>query len=84
MWWILVWAVLLLAAAALIALLGWRLFRQVLDLGREIGASGGRASEAMAGMQGSVQASAPSSVFLDPDSLTDVKSHSPGTRRRRA
>lgn len=84
MWWILVWAVLLLATAALIALLGWRLFRQVLDLGREIGVSGGRVSDAMAQMRGPASVSAPSSVFLDPDSLTDLKSHSPGTRRRRA
>lgn len=84
MWWILVWAVLLLASAALIALLGWRLFRQVLALGREVGASGGRASEAMAQMRGPASASAPSSVFLDPDSLSDLSSHSPGKRRRRA
>lgn len=84
MWWILVWVLLLLAAAALIALLGWRLFRQVLALGREVGASGGRASVAMAQMRGPVSTSASSSVFLDPDSLSDLTSHSPGKRRRRA
>lgn len=84
MWWILVWALLVLAAVVVIGLLGWRLFHQVLALGREVGASGGRAGDAMAGMRRPVRASSPSSVFLDPDSLPDVKSRSPGVRHRRA
>jgi len=83
-WWILVWAFLLLTAVAVIGLLGWRLFRQVLALGREVGASGGRAGAAMAGMRQQVGAPAPSSVFLDPDSPRDVNTRSRGRRHRRA
>lgn len=47
MWWILVWVLLVVASAAVVGLLGWRLFRQVLAFGSELGASGGRVAEAM-------------------------------------
>ena len=84
MWWILVWVLLLLAAVAVIGLLGWRLFRQVLALGRAVGASGARVSEVLATTGRSGPVSAPSSVFLDPDSQPAAKSRSRGVRRRRA
>ena len=80
MWWILGWALLLLAAVAVIGLLGWRLFRQVLALGREVGASGGRASAAMAGLHQPVPTPAPSSVFLDPDAQSAANPRSRGIR----
>lgn len=36
-WWVLVWTVLVLGALGVLALLAWRLFRQLLGLGREVG-----------------------------------------------
>lgn len=48
MWWILVWLLLLIAAVAVIGLLGWRLFRQVLALGRDLGAAASSMAAAMA------------------------------------
>jgi len=69
-WWILVWALLLLAAVSVIGLLGWRLFRQVVALGRELGASGGRVAQAMAARdQPGAATPSPASVFLDASSL---------------
>ena len=79
-WWILIWAVLLLAAAAALGLLGWRLFRQVLALGREVGASGGRASAALADFDRHATAPTTTSVFLDPKPLPAVQ---PRPRRSR-
>lgn len=66
MWWILIWALLLLLAAAVIGLLGWRLFRQVLALGRELGDSGGRVGDVLSAMHRPASAPPTSSVFLDP------------------
>ncbi len=82
MWWILVWALLLVAAAAAIGLLGWRLVRQVLALGRELGASAGRVSDATAAMHAPDQVAAPSSVFLDPDAQPAVQPRTRGSARR--
>ena len=80
-WWILVWAVLLLAAAAALGLLGWRLFRQVLALGREVGASGGRVSAALSAGDRHVGAPTTTSVFLDPEPPPTVKPRPRRTRR---
>ncbi len=84
MWWILIWALLLLAAVATLALLGWRLFRQVLALGRELGASGGRVADALAALHRPQAVSAPSSVFLDPGAQPELGRRSRGRRHRRA
>ena len=84
MWWILVWALLLLAATAVMGLLGWRLFRQVLALGREFAASGGRVADALAGVHQPEPVAAPSSVFLDPDAQPEVGRRSRSRRHRRA
>lgn len=84
MWWILIWVLLVLAAAAVLALLGWRLFRQVLALGREIGASGGRVADTLAALHRPEAVAAPSSVFLDPGAQPEVGRRSRGRRRRRA
>ncbi len=80
-WWILVWAVLLLAAAAALGLLGWRLFRQVLALGREVGSSGGRVSAALADVDRGAGAPSTTSVFLDPEPPLAVQSRSRRSRR---
>jgi len=80
-WWILVWAVLLLAAAAAIGLLGWRLFRQVLALGREVGASGGRVSAALSDVDRHVAAPTTTSVFLDAEPPPAVQPRSRRSRR---
>ena len=80
-WWILVWAVLLLAAAAALGLLGWRLFRQVLALGREVGSSGGRVSEALSDGDRRVSAPVTTSVFLDPEPPPPVQPRSRRSRR---
>ena len=80
-WWILVWAVLLVAAAAALGLLGWRLFRQVLALGREVGASGGRVSAALSAGDRHVGAPTSTSVFLDPEPPPTVKPRPRRTRR---
>lgn len=70
MWWILVWLLLLLAAVAVIGLLGWRLFRQVLALGRDLGAAAGSLAAAMAADTGapaqSPSAAQPRSGVLRP------------------
>lgn len=84
MWWILIWALLLLAALASLGLLGWRLFRQVLALGREIGTSGGRVADALAALDRPQAVTAPSSVFLDSGAQLEVGRRSRGRRRRRA
>ncbi len=80
-WWILVWAVLLLAALAVLGLLGWRLFRQLLALGREVGASGGRVSAALADVDRHVAAPTTTSVFLDADPTPVVQSRPRRVRR---
>lgn len=47
-WWILIWVLLLLGALAVVALLGWHLVRRGIALGRELGRSAERASDALA------------------------------------
>lgn len=46
-WWILIWLLLALAAATTFVLLGWRLIRQVIALGREVARNLDRLTEAM-------------------------------------
>lgn len=80
-WWILIGTVLLVAAAAAIGLLGWRLFRQVLALGREVAASGGRVSDALTAVDRHMAAPTTTSVFLDPEPPPAVQPRSRRTRR---
>lgn len=84
MWWILVWVVLVLAAAGVIGLLTFRLVKQALALGRQLATSAGTIGEAMDAARGLQHEPAPSSVFLDPDSQPSVQQRSRGARRRRA
>jgi len=82
-WWILIWALLLLAAAAAIGLLGWRLVRQLIALGRELAASGDRVAQVMSAADAGGRVAAPSSVFLDPDALADHDTATPPAVHRR-
>lgn len=66
MWWILVWALLVVGAVLVIGLLVWRLVKQLLALGRTIGESAGKAGDAFA-PSGVHATDAPPSVFLDPE-----------------
>ncbi|HEX8497283.1 MAG TPA: hypothetical protein VF661_08825 [Actinomycetales bacterium] len=84
MWWILVWVLLVVGAAAVIGLLLWRLVKQALALGRQLADTAGTLGEATAAARGLPREPAPSSVFLDPDSQPSVQQRSRGTRRRKA
>lgn len=78
------WVLLVVAAVAVIAALGWRLVRQLLALGRQVGASGEQVSDALAAMRTAPGAAPTSSVFLAPDVPPAVTRRSPATRRRGA
>lgn len=82
-WWILVWVLLVLAAVAALGLLGWRLFKQVLGLGREFGTSGSRVADAMSGIRAPGPV-VPSSVLANPPGRHDVHLSTRGARRRSA
>jgi hypothetical protein len=82
-WWILVWVLLVIAAVAVLGLLGWRLFKQVVGLGREFGASGTRIADAMSGIRAPGPV-VPSSVLAIPPDRHDVHLSTRGARRRSA
>ncbi len=66
-WWILVWALLVVGAVLVIGALVWRLVRQAIALGRTVGESASRAGDALTAPADAPPGAATTSVFLDPD-----------------
>lgn len=69
-WWILIWVLLLLAALAVIALLGWHLVRRGIALGRQLGHSAEQVSDALAPVLEHYEPA--HSVLSDPSSVPDA------------
>lgn len=68
-WWILIWVLLLLASAVALAALGWRLFRQLLALGRQLGSSADDVSVALTPIRTHYEPA--SSVLVDPSAMPE-------------
>jgi hypothetical protein len=82
-WWILVWAVLVIAAAGAFTLLSWRLVRQVIALGRQLGASADELSLVMTPLHDTYRPAR--SVLTDPSgrpAAANTRSARRGLRRR--
>lgn len=86
MWWIIGWTLLVLAALAFLGLLGWRLVRQLLALGRELGRSAERIGPVMDRLSEPYESA--TSVLVDPQSAPATGSNRSGRvaghRRKRA
>lgn len=81
-WWVLIWIVLALGALAFLGLLGWRLVKQVIALGRELGRTGEKVATALEPVQ---QAYRPEvSVLVEPDGAPAAGLVRPGTARHGA
>lgn len=88
MWWILVWAVLVVGAVAVIGALAWRLVKQALSLGRALADAATSAGDALTPTPDAGAGAPASSVFLDPEAPggdgPTVTGRSLRVRRRRA
>jgi hypothetical protein len=81
-WWILTWAVLLVGAAAVLALVTWKaVVKRGIALGRQLATSGELVSEALAPVSEPYQP-APS-VLVDPSALADAPNPARASRGRR-
>jgi hypothetical protein len=76
-WWILVWALLLVGAAVVLALVGWHVVKKAIALGRQLGASAEQVSRLLEPLQEPYRPA--TSVLADPSTLPE-----PATRRSRA
>ncbi len=83
-WWILIWAVLLVGAVVVLALVVWHVVRQAIALGRQLGASAEEAGRLLAPIQQPYRPAA--SVLSDPSTLPEpvARRSSAGRGRRRA
>ncbi|WP_460446634.1 hypothetical protein [Angustibacter aerolatus] len=82
MWWVLIWIVLALGALAFLGLLGWRLIKQVIELGRELGRSGEKVATALEPVHEAYRPEPP--VLLDPAGTTAPGLVGPGAARHGA
>jgi hypothetical protein len=78
-WWLLIWALLILAALGFVALLGWGLWKQLRALVRELGT----ASERLSAVLGELER-APAVAAQEPDVFDDPATVRSRVRRRGA
>ena len=69
MFWVALWSLLLLAAAAVLGLICWSIWKKSVALAREVGAASDRISAAVPARDAAPAAEVELAVFADPESL---------------